>query len=756
MAPKVLLTGATGYVGKYLLAQILDTTDWSVVLPIRGKRGKTPQERFIHEFRNTTLFGTDALQQALQSRTTILECDVGNLQASHLTGVTMVVHNAANVSFFEKPEILYKDNVESMIHLTKLVNATESITRFIFISTCYIHPKDGRTKGQAVPLPPDLPQDSFINSYAYSKYLAEQELFRRSDLHPEVLRLSIVGAPIGPFSAHPCKGAAHLSILQALFQNRLTHLWIPNFVRLNIMPVDILTTAILDHMKQGVPEKPLVKQLCAPADSDSYNFSFQKLEEFFNKKYKHLLKDAVLSTVEDFQDFLAICKKAIRIPEYVDAIVKANRVLHSVEHNPHFESSFDASNLPPLTLEKHIVLTCDYVLRSIQEYNLKKGIPLTNSDKIIQLLDNPSLNAQIQVPDEIVSLPIQELKTRLYHALCTNRKLVAVLKEGVWVHGGTVSQGSVVLEIECESDEELYTWMQTHPIPLPIASRAILVKSTTGKRTQIVLQGNHVHMDGMGGMLQADAFSEILLGKLLPFQDAVAGRTPHELPLWEDILIGIRYLGWMVVDLAKQAFAFHVPSTKEPTMSAFATKEGEIPVRPGLTFTESYAKDLVESLGSSSSKDSVRLCIPANVASPFSRMKQPSCNHTALYYIDVPANQSESEFRESFKVFRSRAVKWMVLFLGAILSSVWPSLLKQCIHSVDLIYSNLHLPQFQNPIFPAVFMPLQKPQTAGCITITLNGKTTHTMVSNRVPAKQVQDSVQTLWKSRVNPATSEV
>jgi nucleoside-diphosphate-sugar epimerase len=750
MAPKVLLTGATGYVGKYLLAQILETTDWSVVLPIRSKRGKTSQERFIHEFRNTTLFGTDALQQALQSRTTVLECDVGNLQTSHLTGVTMVVHNAANVSFFEKPEILYKDNVETMIHLTKLVNATESITRFIFISTCYIHPKDGRTKGQAVQLPPNLPQDAFINSYAYSKYLAEQEFFKRSDLHPEVLRLSIVGAPMGPFSAHPCKGAAHLSILQALFQNRLTHLWIPNFVRLNIMPVDILTTAILDHMKGEVPEKPIVKQLCAPADSDSYNFSFQKLEDFFVKKYKHLLKDAVLSTVEDFQEFLALCKKAIRIPEYVDAIIKANRVLHSVEHNPYFESSFEVAKLPPLTLEKHIFLTCEYVLRSIQEYNLKKGIPLTNSDKILQLLDNPSLSVQIEVPEPVLALPIQELKTRLYHALCTNRKMVAVFKDGVWVHGGTVSQGAIVLEIECETEQDVYTWLQTHPIPLTLAARAIVVNSSSGSKRKIVLQGNHIHMDGMGGMLQADAFSEILLGQLLPFQDSVSGKTPHELPLWEDILIGVRYLGWMAMDLAKQVFAFHVPNTSEPSMSTFQTKEGEIPIRPGLTFTESYAKDLVESLGTSG-KDSVRLCIPANVASPYSRMKQPSCNHTALYYVDVPSNQTDAEFRESFKVFRSRAVKWLVLFLGAILSSFWPSLLKQCIHSVDVIYSNLHLPQIQNPISPAVFMPLQKPQTAGCITITLNEKTTHTMVSHGLPAKQVQESIQTLWKSRSPP-----
>lgn len=744
----VLLTGATGYVGKYLVAHLLQTTDYTLVLPIRPKRGKSAAERFEHEFRKTTLFGTDVLQAALQSRITVVHCDVATLQSSHLAGVNMVVHNAANVSFFESADVLYKDNVDSMIHLTKLVNSAESITRFLYVSTCYVHPKDGRTKGAATLLPPDISQESFINSYAYSKYLAEQELVKRLDLHPEILRLSIVGAPIGPLRAHPCKGAAHLSILQALLQNRLTHVWTPNYVKLNILPVDIVIDAIADQMKGAVPDGPVVKQVCAPADNPSYTISLKMFSEYILRTYKPLVKDAVLNAVEDFQEFFDTCKKAIRIPEYVDMIIKANRVIHSVDHSPYFECSLDRSKLPPLTPEKHTALTCEYVLRSIQELSLKKGIPFTNSDKIIKLLDNPTMAVQVQVPENILSLPIQELKHRLYNALCTNRKVVAVAKEGVWYHGGMISQGSLILEIECESQEDVYRWLQTHSIPLTIACRAILVKLPSS--TSLFLQGNHIHMDGMGGMMQIDAFSEILLDQMLPLQETSSLKLPRELPLWEDLWIGVRYAGWMVLDIAKQVFTMHPPKQEVATMSMVQTKEGEIPLRPGMTFAESYAKDLVESM---KDKSTVRLCIPANVASPFSRMKQPSCNHTSLYYVDVSPNQSDAEFRETFKVFRSKTVKWLTLLLGAILSTFVPSVLKQCIHSVDLIYSNLHLPQFQNPITPAVFMPVQKPQETGSITITLNGTTTHTIVSRDTSAKTLQESLQSIWKSRKSEKT---
>jgi hypothetical protein len=259
-------------------------------------------------------------------------------------------------------------------------------------------------------------------------------------------------------------------------------------------------------------------------------------------------------------------------------------------------------------------------------------------------------------------------------------------------------------------------------------------------------QVNHVYMDGFGVLLQANAMIDCYSEEKIPVSSSAPLKSPRELPLWEDILVGLRFAGFMVVDIVKQLFTKKESLTQSLQASSFVTPNADVKIRPGLTFTESYAKDLVDAV--STQEKPVRLCIPANTTSPFTRMKEPSCNHTALYYVDVSAKQTDAEFQESFKVFRSMTAKILALFLGGILSTWLPWLAKKCMNSVDIVYSNLHTPQYKKTWSPKVHMPVQPTHRMGVCTLTMEDTTTHTFVSRDAGIEHLEDKMKAMWSQR--------
>lgn len=752
---KLLLTGATGFVGKYLVAQILSATDYKLVLPIRPKKEQTGRQRFQKEFVNFTLFGTDRLQEALRTRVTVLEGDVGSLTASDLetNDITAVLHNAANVNFFEDIKILKKDNVESVELLARLVQDNSRITRFLYVSTCYVHPKDGSSGGAAKLLPEGLSQDRFINSYAYSKYLAEGALVAGlSRISPEILRLSIVGAPLGYFSAHPCRGAAHLSMLTSIFDNRLPYVWIPHSVRYNILPVDVVVDQILTSLS-GEASSQQVKQLCAPPENPSYHLSLKEFSSFLTDNYKNLLKNTILSTVDDYKEFLETVKGVIKIPDILSKILKANQVLRCIDHTPWFECSIPKEQLPDISSQKHIHLTCTYVLRGIQERKLKVpgGIPLTNSDRVMAAIENPTINAEISLPQAVRKASPAEALEYLYHANWTDRKGMAILDSSTmrWVYRQQMPrQKDLTLEVRVANKEAAHTWALQHPIPLNIGARWILFRNT--EATEIVtciFQMNHIYTDGMGKLIHADSILECLARE---FDDgSAAGREPSskELPLWEDIWIGIKHTLWLLYDAVRTAFSDERPREKNQSVTIFETATKAVPVRQGMTFTESYAKDLVDS---QSDMKTVRLSIPANTLPPLTRMKEPSQNHTALYYADFPVGQSDSEFKESFKIFRSMTAKWLSLLVGGLMAVWLPWLLKKCISTVDCIFTSMNVPGLRKDLEPKIILPIQEHQKIGACALTMETTTYHCITARggEEGAAKIQKEIEKLWAAR--------
>lgn len=108
---KVLLTGATGFLGCHLLREMMRQKDWKVWCLIRGEAGKTPHQRLQERLKH--YFGND-FEDWSEHRITIVEGDVTDeaWQQSLLTvPIDTVVHAAAIVKHYAAGSLLEEVNV---------------------------------------------------------------------------------------------------------------------------------------------------------------------------------------------------------------------------------------------------------------------------------------------------------------------------------------------------------------------------------------------------------------------------------------------------------------------------------------------------------------------------------------------------------------------------------------------------------------------------------------------------------------------
>jgi len=176
----ILVTGATGFLGGYIVARLLETTDDDVLCLVRGPE---PQARLE--------VGLEALLGDYdRSRVRAVQADLSEpdgLDGVEVGDVTAIVHSAADVRFDQPLEDARAINVEGVRRLVALARRAPALERFVHVSTAYvagsfggIFDENGLDVGQR-----------FRNTYEQSKFEAEQ-LVRASGLPVRVVRPSIV------------------------------------------------------------------------------------------------------------------------------------------------------------------------------------------------------------------------------------------------------------------------------------------------------------------------------------------------------------------------------------------------------------------------------------------------------------------------------------------------------------------------------------------------------------------------------------
>jgi dihydroflavonol-4-reductase len=159
LSTKVLLTGGTGFLGAYILQELVQQG-----YAVRAIRRKQQSPFFIPE---------DILSQVEWVNGDVL--DVVSLQEA-MEGIDSVIHAAGKVSFAPRDKAaMYKINVEGTANM---VNAAieADVKRFVHISSVAAIGRDAG--GESVTETKKWQEGKYNTPYAISKYHAEMEVWR--------------------------------------------------------------------------------------------------------------------------------------------------------------------------------------------------------------------------------------------------------------------------------------------------------------------------------------------------------------------------------------------------------------------------------------------------------------------------------------------------------------------------------------------------------------------------------------------------
>ncbi|MFF1308062.1 amino acid adenylation domain-containing protein [Streptomyces sp. NPDC058307] len=193
----VLLTGATGFVGPHLLAELLRATDAEIVCPVRAA---TPAE------------AADRIRQAMAAQEIPLPADgeritavpadlarpdlgLGSGRFAELAGTCdAIVHNAATVSIMREYGSLRAANTESTRQLLRMASARSIPVHLV--STLSVAPP--RSRSPEVPEAFFPPHPGLVSGYQQSKWASERLLEQAAErgLPVTLHRLGrVTGAP---------------------------------------------------------------------------------------------------------------------------------------------------------------------------------------------------------------------------------------------------------------------------------------------------------------------------------------------------------------------------------------------------------------------------------------------------------------------------------------------------------------------------------------------------------------------------------
>lgn len=185
----LFITGATGAIGKYLLAQLLEE-GYTVSALIRPQSYEKNLSK-IYAFLQKEGFAKEKNQRIIPIKGDVINPNLGlsSKEYSHLTKrITHILHCAANTKFSLQLDEARLVNVEGTRHVIEFAKSCKNLQKLGYLSTIYV---SGRRQGKI--LETDLIDTSFVNTYEQSKFEAEKLLHKNQNSLPIVVyRLSTI------------------------------------------------------------------------------------------------------------------------------------------------------------------------------------------------------------------------------------------------------------------------------------------------------------------------------------------------------------------------------------------------------------------------------------------------------------------------------------------------------------------------------------------------------------------------------------
>jgi HAD superfamily hydrolase (TIGR01490 family) len=153
---RILITGATGFVGEALLERVLfDLPDTSVVLLVRPREGVTSSQRVENLLRGAAFGrlrdrdGEDAVAALVGTRITVVDGDLDQIPPLP-DDLDQVIHCAGEVSFDPPIDEGFSTNLHGTLNLLAAIEASGSRPHYLHVSTAYVagrqqgHIREGR------------------------------------------------------------------------------------------------------------------------------------------------------------------------------------------------------------------------------------------------------------------------------------------------------------------------------------------------------------------------------------------------------------------------------------------------------------------------------------------------------------------------------------------------------------------------------------------------------------------------------------
>ncbi len=286
----LLLTGATGFVGKVVLAELVRRREElgleKVYVLVRGKKDRTAEQRFEKEVVQSPAFQLlddqwPAFCQVVHGELTRENCDLSrNDQKLLTTRVTHIIHCAASVDFDLPVAEAASSNITAALHVLALAQRCLRLKHMVSVSTAYVTPwreNQGPVLEQLVALPisPAETYQAILdgtadekellrvtghpNTYTFTKCLAEHLLSeRRGHVPISIVRPSVVSACLQhPFPAWIDSAAAFAGFVALIGTGHLRVLVADPDSRLDVVPCDIVAKRVIDACFLTEAERPM-------------------------------------------------------------------------------------------------------------------------------------------------------------------------------------------------------------------------------------------------------------------------------------------------------------------------------------------------------------------------------------------------------------------------------------------------------------------------------------------------------------------
>ncbi len=272
----VVVTGATGFLGKVVLEELLRTRRNAEVIVIVRAKGKRTADDRLKQLQESACFAD--LKPEEFNRVTAVEgdlattgCGLSREDSEKITArATRVIHCAASIDFDLRIEEAAQANIDATLNVMELARACERLVSVVSVSTAYVTPNPHGTPitEELAPLPWN-PEELYErihggnttseeltgvtghpNSYTLTKCLAEHLIAKRfSDLPITIVRPSIISA----CQQYPRPGwldsrAAFAAFVALIGSGHLRAIVAKRKTVMDVVPCDVVAMHILQEL----------------------------------------------------------------------------------------------------------------------------------------------------------------------------------------------------------------------------------------------------------------------------------------------------------------------------------------------------------------------------------------------------------------------------------------------------------------------------------------------------------------------------